>query len=81
VFSLSHVALPFPLDDPLYGMKPDPTESFGVTLGAIAPRGERGALLVSAESLARMSSNPFFPYLLERIDDLLGHRAPPVAAK
>ena len=52
VFSLSHIALPFPLDDPLYGMQPDRDESFGVALGAIAPRGERGALVVSVESLA-----------------------------
>ena len=26
VFSLSHVALPFPIDDALYGLQPDPTE-------------------------------------------------------
>jgi alpha-beta hydrolase superfamily lysophospholipase len=81
VFSLSHIALPFPLNDPLYGMTPDPTESFGINLGAIAPRGERGALVVGAEALARMSSNPFFPHLLERIDEGLGQRAPPAVAK
>jgi alpha-beta hydrolase superfamily lysophospholipase len=81
VFSLSHIALPFPLDDPLYGMKPDPTESFGVTLGAIAVRGERGALVVSVESLSRMSSNPFFPYLLQRIDAGVGIAAARKTAK
>ncbi len=67
VFSLSHIALPFPIDDPLYGMQPDQAEDFGVNLGAIAMRGERGTLIVSVDSLTRMSSNPFFPYLLERI--------------
>ncbi len=68
VFSLSHVAVPFPLSDSLYGMHPDPLEEYGVSLGAVAPRGERGTLIVSLDSLIRMSSNPFFPYMLERIE-------------
>lgn len=69
VFSLSHVALPFPVSDSLYGMFPDPLEEYGVSLGAIAPRGERGTLIVSLDSLVRMSSTPFFPYMLERIEE------------
>lgn len=69
VFSLSHVALPFPLNDSLYGMQPDPAENFGVNLGAVAPRGERGTLIVSLDALLRMSSNPFFPYMIERIEE------------
>lgn len=69
VFSLSHIALPFPFDDPLYGMEPNPAESFGVNLGGLAMRGERGTLVVSVDSLTRMSSNPFFPYMLERIGE------------
>ena len=68
VFSLSHVALPFPVTDSLYGTEPDPSEDFGVHLGAMAVRGERGILIVSMDALVRMSSNPFFPYLLDRID-------------
>jgi alpha-beta hydrolase superfamily lysophospholipase len=69
VFSLSHVALPFPVSDSLYGLQPDPTEDFGVHLGALAPRGERGTLIVSLDSLLRMSSNPFFPYMIARIEE------------
>jgi alpha-beta hydrolase superfamily lysophospholipase len=69
VFSLSHVALPFPLSDGLYGLEPDPDDDFGISLGAVAPRGERGALIVSLDALLRMSSNPFFPYLLERVEE------------
>jgi alpha-beta hydrolase superfamily lysophospholipase len=69
VFSLSHVAVPFPLDDSLYGMHPDPLDEYGVSLGALAPRGERGTLIVSLDALVRMSSNPFFPYMLERIEE------------
>jgi len=73
VFSLSHVALPFPLDDSLYGLTPDLSENFGVNLGALAPRGERGTLIVSLDALSRMSSNPFFPYLATRIEEYLPH--------
>ena len=69
VFSLSHLALPFPMTDALYGLTPDTSEDFGVNLGAIAARGERGALIVSIDSLVRTSSNPFFDYMLARIEE------------
>jgi alpha-beta hydrolase superfamily lysophospholipase len=72
VYSLSHVALPFPITDGLYGMRPDPAENFGISLGSIASRGERGALIVGLDSLLRMSSNPFFPYEAQRIEEGLG---------
>ena len=78
VFSLSHVALPFPMSDPLYGMQPDNSEDFGIQLGAMASRGERGALILSLDSLLRVASNPFFPYVVERIED--GIPAGPAAA-
>lgn len=71
VFSLSHVALPFPITDPLYGLEPDGSEDFGIELGDTAPRGERGTLIVSLDSLLRMSSNPFFPFLIARIESLI----------
>ncbi|WP_279387780.1 alpha/beta hydrolase [Roseicella frigidaeris] len=71
IFSLSHVALPFPLQDGLYGLEPsaDPAEDFGVRLGELAVRGERGVLTVSPDVLMRLSSNPFYPWLQERIAD------------
>jgi hypothetical protein len=72
VFSLSHVALPFPINDPLYGTEPDPKENYGVNLGTMAARGERGILIVSLDFLNRKSSNPFFPYMLERIEEGIG---------
>lgn len=71
MYSLSHVALPFPMSDGLYGTKPDAAEDFGVRLGTVAVRGERGALVVGADTLMRASCNPFFDYLLERIDGTL----------
>ena len=71
VFSLSHVALPFPPGDSLYGSAPTSDEYFGAHLGAMAVRGERAALVVNGEALVRMSSNPFFPYVLKRLDEVI----------
>ena len=67
VYSLSHVALPFPASDGLYGGEPDPADAMGVALGAIAVRGERGVLVMDANHFARITWNPFFPYLLARV--------------
>lgn len=78
IFSLSHVAMPFPLDDALYGTQPTREESFGVALGAIVARGERGALVVPVDTLQRINANPFFPYLLERIAAGIEDPAPTV---
>jgi alpha-beta hydrolase superfamily lysophospholipase len=77
IFSLSHVALPFPVTDGLYGLTPDKSENFGVNLGALAPRGERGVLIVNLDSLLRVSSNPFFPYLIDRIEEGMAASANP----
>jgi hypothetical protein len=72
IYSLSHVALPFPPEDPLYGSHPEGPEDYGIRLGTIAARGERGALIVSLDTLLRASSNPFFAYLAARIDEGIG---------
>ncbi|HHF7348358.1 TPA: alpha/beta hydrolase [Legionella feeleii] len=69
VYSLSHVAIPFPITDGLYGLQPDPTENYGIQLGATATRGERNVLIVSLDSILRLSSNPFFPYMIKRIEE------------
>jgi alpha-beta hydrolase superfamily lysophospholipase len=69
VFSLSHVALPFPSTDGLYGSSPDPKEDYGVNLGAVAARGEVGVLIVSLDRLTRITWNPFFAYMLSRIEE------------
>jgi alpha-beta hydrolase superfamily lysophospholipase len=67
VYSLSHVALPFPPDDPLFGSAPDLREDFGFRLGLFTPRGERGVLTVPVDSWMRLNCNPFYPYLDERV--------------
>jgi hypothetical protein len=68
-YSLSHVALPFPVGDALYGAKPDQSEDFGENLVTLAPRGERNVLIASLDSLMRASSNPVFPYMTDRIGE------------
>jgi hypothetical protein len=55
-FSLSHVALPFPVTDALYCSQPRPGERFGINLGTLTPRGERGVLVVPLDALVRISS-------------------------
>jgi hypothetical protein len=76
VFSLSHVALPFPADDPLYGYA-SPDDPSHVQLGRIEVRGENGVLRLPGWMLTRQRSNPFHSYVLERIDDFV---APPEPA-
>jgi alpha-beta hydrolase superfamily lysophospholipase len=71
VYSLSHVALPFPCDDPLYGTAPRNDEDYGIRIGTLVLRGERGALQVSAEQLQRLTCNPFFPYVEQRLAAIL----------
>jgi len=65
IFSLSHVALPIPASDLLYG---DGTtrNSPGIELGIMALRGERGALRISAADMLRLRWNPFYSYLEKR---------------
>ena len=66
VFSLSHVALPFPPDDSLYGYAA-PVSDRHVQFGRIEIRGEIGVLNVPNWMLTRQRSNPFHPYLVERV--------------
>jgi hypothetical protein len=66
VYSLSHVALPFPPDDPIYG-GPEVADGPGLQIGNLALRGERGVLQVSATDIMRLRWNPFFDYMENRI--------------
>ena len=68
VYSLSHIAIPFPITDGLYGTDPDPADDFGIHLGDMVARGERGTLIIDQDTLMRMSSNPFYPYMIDQIE-------------
>ncbi|REE18375.1 alpha-beta hydrolase superfamily lysophospholipase [Paraburkholderia sp. BL27I4N3] len=78
IFSLSHVAIPFPVTDSLYGTSPGTDENFNANFGTLAPRGERGTLIVTLDSMFRIASNPFFPYVAQRIDEGAGKMPGPV---
>jgi alpha-beta hydrolase superfamily lysophospholipase len=77
VFSLSHVALPFPPDDPLYGYDASPATH--IQLGRIEVRGENGVLRIPSWMLTRQRSNPFHGYMLERILQHVGAPEPAAA--
>lgn len=68
VFSVGHVAMPFPIDDPVYGLRPMQTGPLVWTIGDLAPRGEAGAIVVPLGMFARLRSNPFFGVVRARID-------------
>ncbi len=71
VYSLTHVALPFPPGDPLYGGEPS-QPSPGIRLGNIAMHGERGVLQVTPAAMLRLRWNPFYDWQEERIVRFLG---------
>ncbi|SRR6266404_2539162 len=64
VFSVGHVSLPFPIDDPVYGLAPTDRQ---FNLGALAPKGESGALLVSPGTFERLRSNPFWGVIQAKV--------------
>jgi alpha-beta hydrolase superfamily lysophospholipase len=76
VFSLGHVALPFPADDPVYGIALPPETERRFNLGAIAVRGESGALLLSLGAFSRLRSNPFFDVVRAKIVETLARDEP-----
>ncbi len=71
VYSLSHIALPFRKDDPVYGDN-DPPTSPGVALGNMAFRGERGVLTITPADQLRLHWNPFYEYQEKRILEYFG---------
>ena len=71
VFSLAHVALPFPPDDPLYGFLSE-RNARHVQLGRVQMHGENGVLAIPDWVLTRQRSNPFHSYMIERIDGFVG---------
>lgn len=66
IYSLSHVALPFPGNDPVYGGLAS-GNSPGISLGNLVPRGERNVLQIPAADLLRLRWNPFYAYMEGRL--------------
>jgi alpha-beta hydrolase superfamily lysophospholipase len=67
VFSLSHVAIPFPMTDPVYGREVIAGAPRTIRLGMISPRGERAVFSVPSDTLMRLTCNPFFSYMDARL--------------
>jgi len=62
-YSLSHIAIPFGPDDILYGDGTAGKENNpGIVFGALAPRGERGVLLLSSDYFLSARYNPFMEF-------------------
>lgn len=66
VYSLSHIALPFAPDDPLYGDDPR-SENPGIRLGRLALHGENGTLSIPPTMMTRQRWNPFHAFMATRI--------------
>jgi esterase/lipase len=69
VYSLSHVAVAFPFDDPLYGLEGETPEN-GYAIGRLEPRGEHEMLRLPAGWFTRLRSNPFFDYVDRRVTEV-----------
>ena len=76
VYSLTHVALPFPPEDSLYGGQGN-SESPGIHLGDIALRGERGVLHIPPSEMLRLRWNPFYPFLEDKVLEFFNLEARP----
>ncbi len=68
VYSLSHVAIPFPPDDPIYGDGTSPRSDRSLSLGSLQLRGEVRQLQLPVSLLYRLRHNPFFPVISRRIE-------------
>lgn len=75
VYSLAHIALPFPPDDPLYGDGSTASVT-GLNLGRAILRGENGRLQIPASAMTRQHWNPFYPYMESRIVDFVQKLVP-----
>ena len=67
IYSLSHLAIPFPMDDPIYGIKSPDSPKSHIKLGDIYMRGERNVLHIPEKDLMRLRCNPFWEYVKKRI--------------
>jgi len=65
--SVGHVALPFPPDDPAYGINPGSGRNGLPSIGSWFYRGEAGAVTVDLGSLTRPRSNPFWALIDEDV--------------
>ncbi len=70
VYSLSHVAIPFPVSDPVYGLFPQEDIGNIISIGRIEMRGEINFTIVG-EGIMRLRCNPFFDVLSDHMTKLI----------
>ena len=74
VYSLSHVALPFPPTDSLYGSVPENDD--GLHIGQLIAKGEKGFFNISAGDMLRLRYNPFYSNMQQQITDFIAELPP-----
>lgn len=74
VYSLTHIALPFAPDDPLYGDDPR-SENPGIRLGRLALHGENGVLSIPPTMMTRQRWNPFHAFMMAKIAEFVRKHA------
>lgn len=77
LFALSHVAIPVPEDDPVYGATAPARPNKQIWLGKAALYGERDMLLIPETALLRLRYNPFFPWMMAQVDSALAQPGQP----
>jgi hypothetical protein len=70
VGSLSHLAVPIPPEDSIYGTK-EATAASGLPLGTLSMRAEPSALLLSSSLFFRCRNNPFYHFMEDYVVDWL----------
>jgi alpha-beta hydrolase superfamily lysophospholipase len=71
VVSLSHVAVPFPPSDPVYG---DGSDTGRLSLGTVSMRAEPNALMIPSSVFVRCRHNPFYGFMEDRVVNWLSER-------
>ena len=66
VASLSHIAVPIPPEDRVYGIQ-ESTADTGLSLGTVSIRAEPSALLLSSSLFVRCRNNPFYSLMEDRV--------------
>ena len=66
VVSLSHIAVPIPPEDSIYGTSEATAES-GLSLGSVSLRAEPNSLMVPSSLFVRCRHNPFYKFMEDRV--------------
>jgi hypothetical protein len=76
VVSLSHIAVPIPPEDRIYGTRQATADS-GLSLGSLSMRAEPSALMISGSMFVRCRNNPFYKIMEDRVVEWLSKNVQP----